>query len=255
MNTIKTYVLIISLLLLSNVTLLSQNAEKILDKYTENTGGQENWDAIHSLYVEGIAQLISQGGMELPFKRIMKKDGRQKTTLEVNGMQYVSIAFDGKIAWGSNQQMVAEEKSADITKNTKLSMHDFPYPGYHWKSNGYKVAYIGMATINDIQTYKIQLTKHPQWVDGKEVENSIFLYIDTQTYVPILSESKVVEKGPNYGKVLKSYLSDYKKIDGLSYPFTVTMAYDDDIFQVLKTHIVEWNPTIDETIFVLKKQK
>ncbi|WP_394749240.1 hypothetical protein [Spongiimicrobium salis] len=239
----------ITLFFLSIMTLHAQNAEKILKTYTKKSGGQKNWDKINSMQVEGTAKLISQGGMELPFKRIMKKDGKQITSLEINGMDYISIAYDGTIAWGSNAQMEAEEKDADMTKNTILSRFDFPYPGHNWKSNGFKAEYISKVTINDISTYKLKLTKRPQWVAGKEIENILFLYIDTLRYLPVLSESKVVAKGPNQGRMMKSYFSDYKAVDGYWYPFTVTMKYGEETFQVLKTSRLEWNPKIVDTVF------
>ncbi|MGB5820297.1 MAG: hypothetical protein WBG90_12495 [Saonia sp.] len=226
----------------------AQNAEQILAKYTKVTGGQKSWDKINSMKITGTAKLISQGGMELPFLRIMKKNGKQITTLQVNGMDYISIAFDGTKAWGSNQQMQPEEKSTDITKNTQLLRYDFPYPGHNWKQNGYRLEYLGKVTINDSETFKLKLTKLPQWVEGKETENVLFLYIDTKRYVPILTESEVVT-GEGKGKIMKSYLSNYKDVDGYLYPFTVTMKYGDDTFQILKTTSVAWNLEIDDTIF------
>lgn len=237
----------IALLLISNYS-LSQNAKQVMADYAKATGGEKNWNQIHSMTVKGTAKLISQGGMELPFTRIMKKDGKQITSLIVNGMDYVSIAYDGKTVWGSNQQMQPEEKSADETKNTKLLKYDFPYPGHNWKKNDYKVEYLDTITIDKKLTHKIKLTKLPQWVDGEKVENILYIYIDVKEKVPVLTESEVMT-GPSKGQIMKSFLTNYKDVNGYLFPFTVTMKYGDKTFQILESTSVEWNAEINDSIF------
>lgn len=249
----KQFILILFTLSVVASTIIAQDAKKIMAEYTKVTGGQKNWDKIESMKITGVAKLISQGNMELPFLRIMKKDGKQITTLKVNGMDYVSIAYDGNVVWGSNQQMQPEEKDKDVTRNTKLALYDFPYPGHNWKKNGYKVEYLGNEIINGLETYKIKLTKLPQWADDEQLENILILYMDTGKYVPILTEYDIVT-GPEKGKVMKSYLSNYKKVDGCLYPFTVTMKYGEETFQILETEKVEWNREMNDSIFKMDSQ-
>lgn len=230
----------------------AQTAESILAKYTEKSGGQVQWDRITSFKVSGTAKLITQGGMELPFERIMTKEGKLYTSLLYNGMNYIAMANDGKTVWGSNQQMIAEEKDADTSKNTKLLKYDFPYPGHNWKQHGYKAEYLGKSTIDSVETFKIRLTKRPQWVNEKKVENILFIHFDTSNYLPIYQETKVAS-GPQKGQTMQTYLSDYKKVDGLFYPFTTTMKYDGKLSQIITTKKVSWNPSIDSKIFTLPK--
>nr|WP_321236126.1 outer membrane lipoprotein-sorting protein [uncultured Psychroserpens sp.] len=241
---------ILVLLLMTNYT-SAQNAKAIMAKYTKVTGGEKKWNKINVMSVSGTAHLINQGGMELPFTRIVKKDGKQITSLIVNGMNYVSLAYDGETAWGSNQQMQPEKKSVDVATNTENLKYDFPYPGHNWKKNGYTLEYLEKVMIEGTETFKIKLTKLPQFVDGKSVDNIQYLYIDSKKYIPILTESEVVS-GTDKGKITKSFLSDYKEVDGLLFPFTVTMKYEDEIFQILKTTSVEWNKDIDDSLFIMK---
>lgn len=243
----------LTLLAFITTSCFAQTAESIMKNYTKNSGGQANWDRINSFKIIGKAKLIMQGGMELPFERIMKKDGKLYTSLKYNGMNYIAMAHDGKKVWGSNQQMVSEEKDTNTSKNTKLLKHDFPYPGHNWKAHGYQITYVGKATIDSTDTYKIKLTKKPQWVDGKQVENSIYIYYNTENYLPIYQESKVAS-GPQKGQTMQTYLSDYKKVNGLYYPFTTTMKYDGKTSQVITTEIVIWNPTINDSIFEMPKE-
>ena len=80
------------LLLFGSLLINAQSAEDILKKYTKVSGGQKNWEKITSMKITGTAKLVAQG-MELPFTRIMEKDGKQKTTLKVNGIHRYRIRW------------------------------------------------------------------------------------------------------------------------------------------------------------------
>ncbi|GJM33581.1 MAG: hypothetical protein DHS20C18_25820 [Saprospiraceae bacterium] len=249
----KTLSYLLLFLLYSSYFLQAQSAEAILQQYTETTGGQAQWDQVVSMKVTGIAKLLGQGGMELPYTRIMQKDGKQFTALKVNGMNYVDTGFDGNIVWGTNTQMQLAEKDQDALENAKLAVYDFPYPGHNWQQNGYQAKYLGEVMVGDFKTHKIELTKRPQWVNGEEMENIVFLYIDVEKNVPILRESEVLS-GPNKGEIMKSYLSDYRNVAGYWYPFVVTMKYGDQTFQILETETVEWNAEIDASVFSMPEK-
>ncbi|MDY8137099.1 hypothetical protein [Aquimarina sp. 2201CG5-10] len=225
----------------------SQTVEEILDKYTEVTGGQENWDKITSMKIMGTAKLVSQN-MELPMTRILMKDGRQYTSLLINGMSYVSIAYDGKSAWGSNQEMNPENKDQETTENLKRAIKEFPYPIHNWYENGFKAELLGTEEINGVRTFKIKFIKDPILIEGKEKQNVMIYYIHTEKYVPILTETEVMT-GPSKGQVMKAFLEDYREVNGYWYPFLSTMKYGDQIFQVLQTENVELNIKINDNVF------
>lgn len=247
----KKVTILIVLSILSLIEISAQSAGKIMADYTEVSGGQQHWDQVKSFRVTGTAKLITQG-MELPFNRVMDQKGRQKTTLQINGMDYIAIASDGKTVWGSNSQLQPEVKGDDESKNTKLLADDFPFPGHNWKKRAYAVELVGTENVEGIATYKIKVTKKPQWVNGKQAENVVFLYIDTKRKLPILTES-VVASGPNQGQLMQAYNSDYRKVDGLMYPFVVTMKYDGQTFQILTADTVEWNAEIDKQVYSMPK--
>ena len=243
--------IIVFILALSSASLLpAQSAKSILSKYTEATGGQEHWDQAFSMKITGIATLAGQGGMELPFIRIMQKDGKQLTKLVVNGMDYVDTGFDGHIAWGSNSQMQITQKDKDATENARRSKYDFPYPGHNWEQNAYRARYLGEAMVGEVKTFKIELAKRPLWANGEEKENILLMYIDAQRYVPVMTES-TVQTGPNAGQKMRSYLSDYREVDGYLYPFLITMKYGEDTFQILEAKTVEWNVEVDPSVFTM----
>ncbi len=248
----KKVTILIALVTLSFAQVKAQSASEIMADYTEVSGGQKNWDQVKSFEVSGMAKLITQG-MELPFHRVMDQQGRQKTTLQINGMEYVAIASDGKTVWGSNSQLQPEAKGDDETKNTILLTDDFPFPGHNWAARGYTVQLMGTESVEGVDAYKIKITKRPQWVNGKEVENVVFLYIDTKRKLPVLTES-IVASGPNQGQLMQAYNTDYRAVNGLMYPFVITMKYDGETFQVLTAKSVKWNSEIDEQVYSMPKK-
>jgi len=241
----KTFMLL-GLLLISG-SAFNQTAAEILAKYTELSGGHDHWEAVTSIKAKGTALLTAQN-MELPFLRIQMRDGKQFTSLEVNGSQYIETAYDGETIWGSNQQMELEEKGESAKENLQRTMKEFPYPGHNWEQNGFQLEFLGIAAVGETSTYKVKMTKDPVWVNGVKEENYTILYFDQKSYLPILTESKILE-GPNSGKTMQAFLEDYRKVQGLWYPFKSTMKIDDQTFQVLVTEAVEFNKEIDQKIF------
>ncbi len=239
----------IVLVLLCMTLAKAQTAESILQKYTEVTGGQENWDRVQSMDITGTAKLVTQN-MELPYHRVMLNDGRQITSLEFNGMTYVDTAYDGTKIWGSNSQMEAEVKDTEALENMKRTMSDFPYPGHNWKERGYKATYMGTEQIEGVDTYKVLLVRHTRLVNGEEKDNELLIYFDAKSYFPIFTESTAFS-GPSAGGTMRTFLSNYKEVDGLFYPFTVTMKNGDETFQILEATTVKWNAEIDPSIFAM----
>ena len=96
------------------------------------------------------------------------------------------------------------------------------------------------------ETYKIKLTRKPMLVDGKEEPNVTYFYFESENFVPIATEAEV-QQGPMKGQVVKDTMSDYQEVDGLYFPFAITMGGGQP---VTITEIV-LNPEIDEAMFLM----
>jgi|GEM_PF-3130843 len=237
------------ILFLYSCVINAQSAKEILKKYTENTGGQKQWEKVNSMEVTGKVKIIAQN-MELPFLRIRMADGRQYTSLDINGMSYISTAFDGKIVWGSNSQMKLVEKDSTEKERVILEKKEFPYTTFGWEKKGFKAELIGKEIINDTETFKIKLIKDSIYVNGNKTENINFLYIDTHKYQLILTES-TVQEGVNKGKIMRAYMSDYREVEGYWYPFYSELKYDEESSQIFLTEKVKINSSIDDKIFTM----
>jgi len=242
MKTVKT--LFILLLLIAIVPATAQTADEIIANYIENIGGAEAWNNLEGIKFVGNA---NAQGMTIPIEYYMTKEGKQLLKINIQGQDMVQFAYDGEKMWTTNfMTMQPEEANADMTHNMKNQSASFPDPFLNYKEKGYTVELIGPETMEGTETFKIKLTQKPVLVDGVEEPNVTFYYFETENFVPIATESEVRE-GPMKGQVVKDTMSDYQEVDGLYFPFAITMAGGQP---VTMTEII-LNPEIDEAMFVM----
>lgn len=200
------------------------------------------------MQIKGKVELIQQG-MTLPFYRIYELDGRQYVLLDINGNDYISTAYDGMVLWGTNQWMKTEVKDSTELINFLNTVKEFPYPTHYWRRNGFMVDYIGKTKVEGVDTYKVKVVKPPQLVNGTYKDNTAIYYIDCSSYVPVLVETKQYDENGEM-QLMRTFLQDYRSVDGLLYPFKSILKYGEDVFQIFEVESVEFNgEIIDQSIF------
>ena len=146
--------------------------------------------------------------------------------------------------------MKAEKSDAEATENFKKDIGDFPDPFLNYKSRGFKVELLGKETVDGTSTFKIKLTKSPIKVDGKETDNVIFYYFDTENFVPLMTEQEM-KSGQMKGMVSVSKMSDYQEVNGVMFPFSIAQSVKGQQgAQTISVSAIEVNPKLDPTIFV-----
>ncbi len=215
----------------------AQNVDEIIGTYFENTGGMDAWKSLESLKMSAS---ISQGGMEIPIEMYQTKDGKMSITANFQGMNMTFMAYDGETAWNTNQMTMAPEKlTQEQADNMKLQANDFPSPFMDYKSKGYTVEYVGEETMEGTPTHKIKLVQEPIMVNGKQEESITYYYFEAENFVPIATEVSMA------GQTMKDTMSDYEEVDGLYFPFAMTMMGG----MPLKIKSIEINPEIDAKMF------
>ncbi|MFN5635238.1 MAG: outer membrane lipoprotein-sorting protein, partial [Flavobacteriia bacterium] len=174
---------------LLSVLSFSQTAEEIVATYIKNIGGADKLKAISSVQMKAS---VDYGGMSIPIDMISLRDGRSVMKITFQGQEMVQMAFDGKTAWGTSfMTMKPEKNDAEETENIKRSMGDFISPLINYKANGYSIELLPNETMEGVECFKIKLTKKPLMIDGKEVPNVEFYYIDKENFVPIVVEAEI----------------------------------------------------------------
>ena len=115
----KQKLLLFLIVALSNaVAIQAQTADEIIAKYFENTGGIEKWKALQGLKMSA---KINQQGMEIPLIIVQLKDGRQFSSINLQGKEVMQGVFDGSTLWSHNiMNMKAEKSDDEATENFKL---------------------------------------------------------------------------------------------------------------------------------------
>ncbi len=222
----------------------AQTADEIIANYLENTGGAETWSSLEGIKYVGTA---NAQGMTIPIEYFQTKDGKQLLKINLQGQEMTQFSYDGEKMWTTNfMTMLPEEADPDMTHNMKNQAMDFPDPFVNYKKKGYTVELLGEETMEGTETFKLKLTRLPLLVDGVEEPNVTFYYFEKENFVPIATEAEV-KQGPMKGQMVKDTFSDYQEVEGLYFPFAITMGGGQP---VTMTEIVI-NPEIDDTMFAM----
>jgi outer membrane lipoprotein-sorting protein len=224
----------------------AQTADDIINKYFENTGGRDKWEALQGLK---ITAKMNQQGMEFPMVIVQLKDGRQMSMITFQGKEIKQGVYDGATYWSHNfMNMKAEKSDAEATANFKLDIGEFPDVFLNYKKRGLTAEFLGKETVDGTETYKIKLTKKPIMVDGKPADNVVFYFFDTESYVPLMMETEI-KSGPAKGMVSQVKSSDYQEVGGIMMPFSMSQGAKGGPSSPITITNIELNPKVDDAAF------
>jgi len=191
-------------------TLAAQTTDDLLSKYLASSGGAEKLKAIHTLRRSG--RFFGGGGFEAPFVTINKRPLSTRSEFTTQGLTGIS-AYDGKEGWKiepwggkKDPESMSEEELKGIVEDA-----DFDGPLVDPASKGILVESLGLEAIEGSDAYKLKVI-----LPSKDY---FFYYLDTECFLPIKFEAHRFVRGEE--RVTECTLSDYKKINGVYYPFYV----------------------------------
>ena len=144
--------------------------------------------------------------------------------------------------------MKPEKSDSETTENAKRDVGGFPDPFLNMEDDGYKAEYLGMESVEGVDCYKVKLTKKPYLVDGEEQENVEYYFFDDENFVPVCMKSEITS-GPMAGSMAVTSFSDYQEVDGIYFPFALTMGTEDSEGQSLEMTDIEINPDLEDDFF------
>lgn len=230
-----------ALLLPSAAAVRAQTVDEILAKHFEAQGGVEKLKKVQSWRLTG--KMGIGPGMEAPFTMEKKRPALQRLEFTFSGMTGIQV-FDGKGGWQVMPFMGKkdpEPMSAEDAKQME-DQADFDGPLMDWKAKGHTIELAGKESIEGADAYKLKITKKSGQVE--------YYYLDTETYLTVKEEAKRSMHGTEVEG--ESYMSDYKEVDGLMVPFSVTNgAKGSDRKQVMTFEKIEVNVPLDDARFVM----
>ncbi|MEP6260573.1 MAG: outer membrane lipoprotein-sorting protein [Gillisia sp.] len=237
----KNYYLFLFLLFFCSSFTQAQTAGEIVNSYLETSGGIKKLKDLKAIKMNAV---IMAEDKEIPLEIYNTKNGKQALIIDLDGTRITQFAFDGKTMWTTDMLTgIAEKGLKEITANIKLSANDFPTPFLNYLEKGYTLEYIGEEKIGRSKTHKIKLIQEPISINGEQQESVLIYYFDEKTFLPVSKSSEIMIDG-KYEEINQSYLSNYKEVKGLLFPFTIIESG-----QEIKIITIELDPEIDPVIF------
>ena len=242
----KKIALLLLLFVATQFSATSQTADEIIKTYLENIGGA---DALSKVTGIKMTAKVEQQGMTIPLEMVYLKGGNQIVSFEFQGKTMVQSAFNGETSWGVNfMTQKAEKNDSEDTENMKRESGDFPDAWLDYKKKGYTAEMMGKEQVEGTECFKVKLTKKPLIVEGKEEDNIVYYYFDTENYVPLVQEQEI-SSGNMKGQMSQTVFSDYDEVDGIYFPFSITSKLKGGEGQAVIVENITLNPKVDNSIF------
>jgi len=225
---------------------VAETADEVVAKYIAARGGMEKIKAVNSRKVTG-KMVMGGGAMEAPVVMMNRRPRDSRLEFTFQGMTGVQV-FDGSgdVAWSIMPFMGKKEPEAAPPEESKLSAEeaDFDGPLVDWKEKGHQIELVGKEQVEGADAFKVKVTR--------KSGNIEYVYIDAETGLEVKTEKKQVVRGTEIET--ETYMSDYKEIDGVPFPYTLSMGRKggaENQRQKLTFEKIETNVAMNDTLFKL----
>ena len=223
-----------SLLFFSQVN--AQTVDEILANYFE-TIGQEKLLETETITTKG---KIIQGQFEIPFTSFQKRQMKYRMDASFQGMEIAS-GFDGEKGWSINPFAGATDPVPMTDEQVDKMKMEADYDGiyYNYEEKGYTVEFTGTEDVDDIETYKLKLTRP----NGDVITS----YIDSENYVVLKTISKMKVQGVD--TEAETIFSNYKYVDEILSPFAIETKMNDQTVMQMVFDEITYNVDVQDSIF------
>ena len=211
--------------------------DEVIAKNVEAKGGLAKLKAVNT-----IKQTSSQTlqGQTINATTYMKRPNLTRTELNVNGRLVIN-AYDGNVAWiinplaGSSQPVLVSGPQADMIRDQGA----FDGPLVDYKGQGITITVEGTEMMGDRNMVHLRLVSRKQQVSH--------MYLDASTWL----EAKLTTEQEQFK--LDQEFSDYRAVDGVTWPFQVRALVNGVLQSEIKVQRVEFNTVIDDAMFRVPK--
>lgn len=224
-----------------NVTGDEMSVDDVIAKFIEARGGREAWDKVKTAKMSGVMSMPSQG-MEFPLQLEMKRPSMVRFQATIQGMDMVQ-AYDGTTGWAVMPMMgkPEPEEMADDQLKQILDQADFDGALVDYDKKGHSVELIGKEDVDGTEAYHLKITKK-----NGDIINS---FIDTENFIEFRQQSKQDMQGVEVDATTD--LSDYKEVDGILLPHSMSISMGGPAMQVITINEVELGADISDDRFTM----
>lgn len=219
-------ILILWVLAMGSFT-LGQSAKEIIQKNLEVSGGEENWNNLNSIQIEG--EVVIGVGETKDLKIYHKRPNMIKVVYVEEGKEYLNEGYDGENGWTYDPV----SKTNTILK--KYQPTAFETDVLNYEEKGFQLEYLGKVQKNEKECFEVKLIKN---------KNETFLYFDTKTYYLLFEENDI--------EFLE--YSDFRKVDDFYFPFkTLAKPFAGQEYRIVFKEM-KINPYFEPRTFRFRKK-
>ena len=211
-----------------------QNAQQVLDRMAQAMG-LANAAKIRTVQMTGTISYPAQG-IQGRYEALYKAPNKTLIKLNIQGLGEVQQGYDGKVGWEKNPMTGLRELQGAELAQVRWSAESGASNDLRKTLRNPKLA--GQEKVGNRNAFVITA----QTTAGVPIK----VYIDAQRYLPLRMD---MEAATPQGKLnIATFLEDYRRVDGIMYPFT-TRQSTAGIEAVVKTERIRHNVPIDDAIF------
>ncbi|MEO7312239.1 MAG: hypothetical protein ABIX01_17690 [Chitinophagaceae bacterium] len=210
----------------------AQTVDEVINKHIEAMGGKGNIEKIQNVVMEGT--LTIQGApISVTLTQVQGKLSRQDiNAMGMKGYDFVTDK-DGWSFMPFQGMQKPEPKTAEDVKESQSDL-DLSGPLYNYATKGHKVELLGKEDVEGTECFKIKATLN----NGKEMT----FFLDPASYLIVRAKEKKKVNGQEME--LSVDFSDYKDVEGVKMPFSVTQPFGTVTMTSIKA-----NQPVDEKLF------
>jgi outer membrane lipoprotein-sorting protein len=217
--------------------------DDIIAKNLQAKGGAAKWQSMKSVKMTG--KMTAQGTeMPLTVYAMRPNFNRQEITMPAGK---AIQAFDGTTAWVVNPMLGIETPQAVPGPAAELAKNSADFDGalINYKAKGNDIELVGKEQLEGKDVYHLKVT-----TKGGPVQHYL---LDADSGIE-LRMSAEVELGSGQKQTLTTAMSNYKQVDGIMIPHTVTQTAGGRTLLQWTITTVEFNAIPDDSIFRLPKK-
>jgi len=217
--------------------------DDLIAKNLQAKGGAAKWQSVKSVKMTG--KMTAQGTeMPLTVYAMRPNFNRQEITMPAGK---AIQAFDGTTAWVVNPMLGIETPQAVPGPAAELAKNSADFDGalINYKAKGNDIELVGKEQLEGKDVYHLKVT-----TKGGPVQHYL---LDADSGIE-LRMSAEVELGSGQKQTLTTAMSNYKQVDGIMIPHTVTQTAGDRTLLQWTITTVEFNAVPDDSIFRLPKK-
>jgi hypothetical protein len=200
-------------------------AETVLDQYVEATGGKAAYEKLKNRKVSGTLEVLGLN-VKGTIKLSHAAPNRMVAVTDLGAIGGVSTeGTDGKSAWKLStllgDQVVEGEEKDEFLRRAAFNDE------IRWKDLYEKVECTGAEDVDGKPAYKLVLTP--------KVGKPVTKFYDKASH--LLVKETTILKSPMGELPVESYASDYKKVDGILIPHTLTQRAAGQSIEIKMTEI------------------